>query len=404
MYDVLAGVRVVEVSQYAFVPAAGAVLADWGADVVKVVHPVYGDVMHTAHASNLAPLPDGTAYMWEIVNRGKRSIGIDLAHPDGLAVLHDLVREADVFVTNFLAPARQRLRIDVDDIRAVNPDVVYARGSGHGPKGPDAAAGGFDNVSFWARTGWAQSIAHAAGTFVSQPGPGSGDLPAGFALAAGVVAALYKRERTGVPAVVDVSLMAAGIWGMSGSIVASELYDLPFAPVRDRMEPGNALVGGFRTADGRYVFLSGMVHDQGVTDLFARLGRPDLVGDARFATAEARLAHHRDFVTVLDEAFASRPLDEWCRALDGMEVPWSVVRTAREVLSDPQTLANGYVQHVIKDSGREMPLTASPVQFDERPAELRAAPDPGQQTEEILLETGRDWDDIARLKGEGAVT
>jgi crotonobetainyl-CoA:carnitine CoA-transferase CaiB-like acyl-CoA transferase len=380
------------------------VLAEWGADVIKVVHPVYGDVMHTAHASNLAPLPDGTAFMWEIANRGKRSIGIDLAQADGLAVLHDLVRGADVFVTNFLEPARRKLRIDVDDIRAVQPDIVYARGTGHGPKGPDAAAGGFDNVSFWARTGWAHSVAHAAGGFVSQPGPGSGDLPAGFALAAGIVGALFRRERTGAPAVVDVSLMAAGIWGMSGSIVASELYDLPFVPIRDRWEPGNALVGGFRTADDRYVFLSGMVHDQGVADLFTRLGVPELIGDPRFATAEARLAHHRAFVALLDETFAGRPLAEWCAALDGMAVPWSVVQTAREVVTDPQTVANGYVQTVVKGSGRSVPLTSSPVQFDERPAALRPAPDPGQQTEEILLETGRDWEEIARLKGAGAVS
>src|ERR1700722_13486701 len=223
MYDVLSGIRVLEVSQFAFVPAAGAILADWGADVVKVVHPEYGDIMHTATASGLAPLPDGTAYMWEIVNRNKRSIGIDIAKDEGRTVLYDLARTSDVFMTNFLPAARKRLRIDVSEIRDVNPSIIYARGSGYGPAGPDNNAPGFDAVSFWARTGYGHALAEAVGNFVTQLGPASGDLPSGLALASGISGALFRRERTGKSSIVDASLMATGIWGLGGSITAAKL-------------------------------------------------------------------------------------------------------------------------------------------------------------------------------------
>jgi crotonobetainyl-CoA:carnitine CoA-transferase CaiB-like acyl-CoA transferase len=403
-YDILEGIRVIEVSQFAFVPAAGAVLADWGADVVKVVHPVYGDVMHTAAAFGLPPLADGTAFMWEIANRNKRSIGVDISTDDGGTLIHELAAGADVFLTNFLQPARQRLGIDVDDIRATNPDIIYARGHGHGPKGPERDAGGYDSVSFWARTGWANAISSAADQFVSQPGPGSGDLPSGFALASGVVGALLRRERTGTPSVVDVSLMAVGMWGMAGSIVASELYGVPAPPIRSKAEVGNAMVAAYETKDGRYLFFSGLVHDKGYRDFAERIDHPELVVDERFRSAEARAQHYAEFIGILDEAFASRTLEEWRPILDGCEIPWSVVQTSRELHTDPQVVANGYLQDAGKESCPKLRLPASPVQFDEQEAKLQFAPEPGQDTESILLELGKDWDEITRLKQAGAIT
>jgi crotonobetainyl-CoA:carnitine CoA-transferase CaiB-like acyl-CoA transferase len=404
MTDVLAGVKVLEVSQYAFVPAAGASLADWGADVVKVVHPEYGDVMYTAHAAGLPPLEDGTAFMWEVANRNKRSIGLDVATDEGREVLYDMARGADVFLTNFLAPARRRLRIDVDHIRAVNPSIIYARGTGQGPKGPDRDAGGFDSVSFWSRSGWANPLAQSAGKFVYQPAPGCGDLLSGFALASGVVGALYKRERTGQPSLVDVSLLANGIWGMSGSIAAGELYGMDTIPVREKHDPGNALVSGYRTKDDRYLFLTSIRHDEGFEDFAGRVGHPEWSTDARFVDHAARVAHHHDFVAAVDEVFAQRTLAEWQQALDGMAIPWSVVQTTGEAARDPQTVANDYVQDVVKDGGRALRLASTPVQFDETAPTLRPAPVPAQHTEEILLELGRSWDDISRLKATGAIS
>jgi crotonobetainyl-CoA:carnitine CoA-transferase CaiB-like acyl-CoA transferase len=403
MTDVLRGITVLEVSQYAYVPAAGASLGDWGASVIKVVHPVYGDVMYSAHAAGLAPTEDGTAFMWEISNRNKRSIGIDIKTPEGREVLYDLARTADVFLTNFLPTARKKLGIDVDDIRAVNPKIIYARGSGQGPNGPDAEAAGYDSVSFWARSGWANPLAKSAKRFMYQPGPGCGDVTAGFALAAGIVGALFKRERTGEPTVVDGSLLASGAWGMAGSIAASSIYGMDTIPIREREEPGNALVSGYRTKDDRWILLSGIVHDEGFADVASRLGRPEWVDDERFATHTARLANHADFIAALDEAFAERTLAEWRDALAGMALAFGVLQNTAEVADDPQSVVNGYVQDVVKPNGRQFKLTSTPIQFDETALTLEPAPEPGQQTEEILLELGRTWEDIAALKAAGAV-
>jgi crotonobetainyl-CoA:carnitine CoA-transferase CaiB-like acyl-CoA transferase len=236
-----------------------------------------------------------------------------------------------------------------------------------------------------------------------QPGPGCGDVIAGFALAAGVVAALFRRERTGETSIVDGSLLATGVWGMAGSIAASHMYGMGTVPIREKHQVGNALVSGYRTKDDRWILLSGIVHDDGFRDLAERLGRAMWVDDERFRTHEARLANHSDFVQALDDAFAERTLAEWREALAGMELAFGVVQNTAEVAADPQSIANGYVQDVSTD-GTTLRLASTPVQFDEQSPLLRRAPEPGQHTEEILLELGRDWDDIACLKDAGAVT
>src|SRR5688572_8070438 len=193
MTGVLEGVRVLEVAIYAFGPAAGAVLADWGADVVKVEHPESGDPLRGLVAYGVKPGEGGVTYLWEILNRGKRSVGIDIGTAEGRDVLLHLVDEADVFVTNFLAPARRRLGIDVDDLLARNPRLVYARATGHGPLGPDADKGGYDGVSFWARSGVSVAAMPPEAAYpIPLPGPAYGDIQSGAHLAGGVAAALYR--------------------------------------------------------------------------------------------------------------------------------------------------------------------------------------------------------------------
>ena len=203
-YDLLDGVRVVELAMYAFAPSCAAVLSDWGADVVKIVPPDLADPMK---GTPIAGLPDkdvGVAFMWEITNRGKRCIGLDVSTDEGHAILLDLVREADVFITNLLPGARARFHVDAAELQAVNPSLIYARASGHGDAGPEREAGGFDHTDFWARTGIGHAASMVAGEFVPQAGPALGDLSSGAFLAGGVAAALFRRERTGRGAVVDV--------------------------------------------------------------------------------------------------------------------------------------------------------------------------------------------------------
>jgi len=401
MYDVLRGIRVVEVSMFAFVPAAGTALADWGADVVKVVHPVTSDPMATAAAGNLEPLDDGTAFMWELANRGKRSIGLDLNNPDALEILYDLVREADVFLTSFLPAARRKLKIEFEDIKKINPKIVYGRGSAVGIRGEERETGGYDTLCYWGRSGMAYNVADTIGYFISQPGPGFGDLPSGFMLASGVVGALLRRERTGEGGVVDVSLLGSGMWANSPGIMASELYDIPSIPIRRRAD--NPLFGGYRAQDGRYIFFAALISDGVWSDFCAHVDRPDLVDDPRFCGHRERVANNLALVDIIDEIVASQPLDYWVEHMKTLKCPWSTVQTSQEAMSDPQALANGYVVPVVTRSGRSVHTVATPVQFDEQALSPTEAPEPGQHTEEILLELGRDWDEIIRLKSTNAI-
>jgi crotonobetainyl-CoA:carnitine CoA-transferase CaiB-like acyl-CoA transferase len=401
-YDLLDGIRVVEVSMYAFAPSCAAVLADWGADVVKVLPTDVDDPMRGNPVAGLPAVDVGVAFMYEQMNRGKRCIAIDLANPAGQAVLHEVVATADVFVTNLLPSARQRFRIDVDHIEAVRPGIVYARASGHGAKGPEAETGGFDPTDFWARTG----IAHAASTvsdeFVPQAGPALGDLTSGGFLAGGIAAALLRRERTGRGAVVDVSLLSSGIWAFAPGVVASRLYDIDGIPRRRHKDQPNPLVGAYRTADAREIYLAGVQTDGRFENFCTVIGRRDLLDDPRFATGEDRLAHARVLIDVFDETFARHDLSHWLEVLPDLQTPWSIVQTAREAADDVQVAANGYLAPV-EGGPVEFSLAASPVQFDEVPLALTPGPGHGEHTEQVLLDLGKTWDEILELKVAGAI-
>lgn len=403
MYDLAKGIKVLEVAMWAFVPAAGAVLADWGADVVKVVHPQFGDPMRGAPVGDLPAKDVDVAFMWEVLNRGKRCIGLDLTTEGGQAVLRELVAEADVFLTSFLPDVRAKLSIDVDDIRAINPSIVYARGSGQGARGPQAGAAGFDHTSFWARSGIAHAAAMVTGEFVPQPGPALGDLQSGFALASGVTGALLKRERTGETSVVDVSLLGTAMWSFGPSIVASKLYDVDTIPRAAHRDQPNPMVAAYNTKDGRQVYIAGLRLDVGWPELCRAVGREDLAEDPRFLGGPHRAEFRGECIAELDALFATRTLDEWREILGGLDTAWSVVQTARELHDDPQALANGYIVDVESGSGSTFPLTASPVQFDGRSLELTRAPDHGEHTDEVLLALGHDWEEIISLKVAGAV-
>ena len=401
-YDLLEGVKVVELSLYAFAPSAGAVLADWGADVVKVVPPNVADPMR---GSPIARLPDrdvGVEFMWEILNRGKRCIGVDVASADGQQVLHDLVAQADVFITNLLPDARRRFRVDVDDLQAVNERLIYARATGHGAEGPERDRGGYDITDFWARSGIGHAASQVSDEFVPLLGPAFGDLTSGTFLAGGIAATLFRRERSGRGAVVDVSLLASGVWVLSPGVVASRLYDIDTIPRFRHAEAPNPLVAVYTTADDRQIYLSGIQTERHFENFCEVVERPDLLEDARFATGKARLEHAPECVAVIDEIFATRTLDEWRVTLAGLTTPWMVVQTAAEASNDPQIVANGFVVDV-EGATTTFPLVASPIQVDGAPPTLTRAPDHGEQTEEVLLELGRTWDEIAALKASGAV-
>ena len=402
VYDVLAGVRVIEVSLWGFVPSAATTLADWGADVVKVVHPETGDPMQTAVVGGVPPVDDGTSFMWELANRGKRSVGIDLSDPRGRGLLDVLLDGADVFLTSLLPDARERLRIDVDDICGVNPTIVYARGSAKGPVGPEHRSGGYDALDYWGRSGLGYTVAEATGDFLPQPGPAMGDLSAGVMLAGGIAAALVRRARTGIGAVVDSSLLAAGIWANAPSVVASELTGIRGIPAR--RDGVNPVYRAYRTADDRHLFFSAMNADSAWEEFCGRLGRPDLVADARFGSHADRVAHSTELADVLQEILGSRPLADWRVRFDGMRMPWTALQSSDEVHADRQAVANGYLPSSRVSSGREMRTVATPLQFDGEPLGVTRAPTHAEHTDEVLGEVGLTMEELLELKIAGVIT
>ena len=400
----LDGIRVIEVASWMFVPSGGSVLVDWGADVIKVEHPETGDPQRGLITSGLLPGGKGAVnFMIEQPNRGKRSVGIDLATADGREVLMKLVETADVFLTNYLPHVRAKLGIDVDDLRAVNPNLIIARGSGAGPLGPDAAKGGYDGASFWARGGVGVSMPDREGWPPGQPTPAFGDVMGGLTIAGAIAAALLKRERTGEPSVVDVSLLATAMWQVSPMIIASKLFGFSKIPQGDRTKSPNPGVGTYRTADDLHIALILLQSDKHWADFVERLGVPDMATDPKFADAAARAQNSGECIARLDEAFGAHPLDYWKDALATFDGVWSPFQTLDELYDDVQVQANGYLPTMTAGNGDDVQLVASPAQFDETAVSVQRAPEHGEHTELVLMDLGYDWDRISEMKDSGAV-
>lgn len=404
MTAVMEGVRILEVAEHTFVPAASALLADWGADVIKIEHVERGDAMRGLASTGMALVPSDVHVLLEHSNRGKRSLALDLTSDDGLEILHRLAATADVFLTNKLPGVRAKLAIDVDDIRAHNPRIIYVRGSGQGDRGPDADKGSYDALAFWARAGVALGAMRPEYDLVPvPPAPGFGDSIGAMTIAGGIMGALFHRERTGEATVVDVSLLGTGLWAMGQAVGLSLLLQRPWMPPPAATLSSNPLSRNYTTKDGRVLAFTCLQAGKYWPSLTEIIGRPELAGDPRFADHASLLANSPAAVEILDAVFASATLDDWRERLAGFTGQWAVVQDTLEAAADPQTVANGYVQSCATATGTPFHLVAAPVQFDEEPAVPRRAPEFNEHGDAILAELGFDDETVLDLKVRGVV-
>jgi crotonobetainyl-CoA:carnitine CoA-transferase CaiB-like acyl-CoA transferase len=392
----LAGVRVVELAHWMAGPAAAGLLADWGADVVKV-EPHGGEPMRHIWGS-MGANPDAPNGAFISANRGKRSVELDVRSTSGRDALAALLERADVLVTNLRPAALRRLGLDPEQVAQRYPSLVYCSLTAYGWGGPDEERAGYDLASFFGRTG----IAHEITTQGQPPAPlmqGIGDTFAAMTSVAGVLAALHERERTGRGRFVEASLLRTGMWALAGELGVQALGGRPRPPYpRDNCP--TPIYNSYRTADDRWFFLVGVQAGRHLPRVLAAIGRTDLLEDERFASARAVSKNRREFIPILDAAFAEHPLEHWREVFDEHDVWWAPVQTPAEVVTDPQARAMGAWIRIdgAEVEGRPVESVDSPVRFGGVSRDVVPPPPrSGEHTAEVLAELGYDETAIAGL-------
>ena len=395
------GLKVLDFASFIAGPAAATVLSDFGAEVVKVEPPGVGDPHRYLYRTPPNPALKEN-YTWQLTNRNKRSLALDLKNPKSSEILKRLVGWADVLVTNFPPRVRRRLKLTYEDVFPFNPRLIYADITGYGELGPEADKPGFDITAFWARSGLMQFTRDASSP-PAVPVPGIGDHATAISLYAAIVTALYRRERTGEGCCVSTSLIANGAWATAAWLQAA-LFGAKFSGEIDRKNPPNALTASYRTSDNRWVLILFVEEDKNWPVFVKAIERADLLGDSRFADSKSRHANAAALVAELDRLFASHPLANWTALLDAASLPYGVVQIPEEIVKDPQLFANRIVVPINDGSANPRYTVDSPFMLKEQPKVAPGvAPELGQHTDQILKELGFDADQIDDLRAFGAV-
>ena len=393
--SVFSGLKVVDLASFIAGPAATTVLSDFGADVIKVEPPGIGDpYRYLYRLPPMPPLKDN--YTWQLTNRNKRSIVIDLKNPSSRQVLERLVKWADVLVTNFPPRVRKNLKVTYEDLAPLNSRLIYADITGYGENGPEADKPGFDITAFWARSGLMQFTRDASAP-PAIPVPGIGDHATAMSLYGAIVTGLYQRERTGKGANVSTSLIAEGAWATAAWLQAA-LFGAKFSGEIDRRHPANALTASYQSADRRWILLAFAEENKNWPAFCKAAGAEALLKDPRFADTAKRHNNASALVEELDKLFARQTLAQWKPLLDAAHVPYGVVQIPEEIVKDPQLWANDIV--VAIDDGSPTPryTVNSPFSVGGAPKVApRLAPDLGQHTEEVLAELGYEKAQVKEL-------
>ncbi len=388
----LEGIKVIEVAQWVAAPGAGALLADWGADVVHVEHPVTGDSMRGL--SNVGGL--AVDWLFELDNRNKRSITLDISCKEGQFVLYKLLEKADVFITSLRPSELERYNLEYSALSRLNPRLIYASLTGYGNKGPDKERRGYDVSAFWARSGFMACIKEPDRPPLFSRG-GMGDHTTSIALACGITTALYARERTGVGQEIDVSLYNTGVWVLSVDMSCA-LSTGEYAPLRRRSETP-AMTNVYQTKDNKWIYFVHLQQDPYWSGFCKALGLERIENDEKFNSMVSRMMNNDELVAMVEESIAKRTLEEWKPILDQYQLIYSPAQDPTDVAKDEQAWANDFFAEVEHPTLGKIKLVANPIKLSKMPSSIRTtAPQSGQHTEEVLLENGYTWDDIARFK------
>lgn len=403
----MAGFRVLELAQFTFVPAAGAILADWGADVLKVEHPLRGDTQRGFINMGGIQLDPDRHPLMEHPNRGKRSVGIDISTPGGQEVIYELAKTADVFLTNYMPSVRQKHKFDIEHIRAVNPNIVYARGSAYGDKGAERDTGGYDGTAFWTRSGVGYALTpEELGAPLSQGIPAFGDSIGGMFIAGGISAALLHRERTGEALELDVSLLSTAWWAAGASVTqgmeTGQVMRSPMPGVTGPMV--NPFMGNYQASDGGTINLCIISPTGYIRDTFEHLGIPEAADDPRFSEVLPLIQNADAAGELIAKAIAGKPFDYWRQHLRTMKGQWAPFQSLIDLADDEQAIANDMIAEVeVASGGKPFRVVRGPVQFNHEPLVTTRAPQASEHTELVLMEIGMDWDRIEELKEAGAI-
>ncbi|MBW2231062.1 MAG: CoA transferase [Deltaproteobacteria bacterium] len=394
------GVRVIELGVWVAGPAAGGILADWGADVVKIEPPGVGDPARLFSKMLGSDLPMNPPF--EMDNRNKRSIVVDLRKPEGRELAYEMIDDADVFVTNVRPAALRRLGFDSDTLAQRNPRLVYGMITGYGLDGPEADRAAYDIAAFWARAGIAASLTHPGGDPPFQRG-GMGDHNTGLAAAGAISAALFRREKTGKGQVISTSLLREGIYTLSFDMSISLRFGVG-VQIGDRKTMGNPAINNYQCSEGSWFWIVGLEGERHWPPLARAVGHPEWIQDPRFREPADRFANAAELIGELDAIFATKTRDEWGAIFDAeQDLWWAPVQTVEEVLADPQAHAAGAFIEVPDGQGTTL-LPATPVDFLGTPLEHKhMAPTQGEHSDEILGEMGRSAEEIAALREKAVV-
>jgi len=394
------GLKVVDVASWIAGPVAATILADYGADVIKVEMPGVGDGYRALAAAPGMPASE-INYMWMMDARNKRSVTLNLKDPRGKAILLRLVESCDVYVTNQPMPMRRALGLTFADLEKINPKMIFASLTAYGEDGPERDREGFDLVAYWARTGLMDQV-RTGDVEPAQSLPGMGDHPSAVALYASIVTALYRRERTGLGAEVHTSLLANGIWA-AGCVAQAKLAGADFSGWRSPTRIGMTRPM-YRAADARWLQFTMVRTPTEIESLLQCVGLGELLSDARFSTPEARLEHGVELVERMRDAIARQSSAHWLAQFREAKVPGALMGTLDDLVIDPQLPVNGMTVPAKTALSDETPVINHPVNVRGAARQpIRPAPDLGEHTDQVLAELGISDDEIRKLRTDGII-